>query len=97
MKRVQVHIVQPLDVDLLLHASSEVDQRRFAGAVAGAVRDGDGAGSRSNVENTAAALGLEVREEKTHEVVRAVKIYGDLVDEGLGLLGVELVTVKCQG
>ena len=85
--------MQFLDVKFLLHASSKVDQRRLAGTVAGAIRDGDGAGSRGNVEHAAAALRLEVREKKTHEVIRTVKVYSELVDEGLRRLKIELAKV----
>lgn len=93
-----MYVIQPfLDINLLLHASSEVDQGGLAGAVAGAVRDGYGAGPRGDVEDAAAALRLEVGEEEAHEVVRTVEVHSELVDEGFWGLSVELDGAEAQG
>jgi hypothetical protein len=60
VQRIQVHVVKPLDIHLALGARRQVDKGGLAGAVAGAVGDGDGAGARGDVEHAPAALLAEV-------------------------------------
>ena len=90
MQRIQVHVVQLLDVHLALRARRQVDQGGLARAVARAVRDGDGTGARRDVEHAPAALLAELGQQQAHEVVRPVEVDGNVVDEVMGVLGVHL-------
>ena len=93
-----MHIIEPLDIHLALRARRQVDQGRLAGAVARAIRDGDGAGARRDVEHAPALLLAEVRKQQPHQVIRAVEVDGYVMNEVSGVLRVQLgLLVECEG
>jgi hypothetical protein len=90
MQRIQVNAVKALNIQLLLRATRQVDESRFAGAVTGAVRDVDGASPGSDIQNTTAALFSEAGQEQSHEVIRSMEVDCDILDELSRVLAVKL-------
>ncbi len=76
-------VVKLLNVHLLLYAPSQVDQCGFASAVARAVGDDDGSGSRGNVEHAPAALFPELWDQQTHQVIWPIEVDGDVIGKVL--------------
>ena len=76
-----MHVIEAFDIDLLLRTGRQVDQGGLAGAIACAVRDIYGAGTRGDVENAPATLLSEGRYQKSHQIVRSVEIDGKVANE----------------
>ncbi len=85
-----MNIVKPLDVKLLLQTPRQIEQCRFAGAVANVPGDNDSPSARGDIQHDAAALFAEDGRNKTHEEVGAVEVDCDIVNEIFGVNEVEL-------
>ena len=90
MKSVHMDVTISQSVHLHLHTGGHSYERRFAHRIGSVERNRSRPGSRRNIQDTAIAPLHEHRESESCEVIRTVKIGGQLVREKLRILGVGL-------